>query len=442
MQSIWTFAVIIILAGLVAAGGDRIGRLAAKRRVNVLGMRPRVAARWVAVLTGVVIALGSLLGLAALSQDAREMLFHFQDLQKQVSTLEAQVEGLSSTRARLEADYQSLASRLAKTRETLSDRESEVNSLTDRIAESSRRLAATSQRLRSAEQEYSESQSRLKKLRAELAAQEAENEKLSAERKRLEGDIAALNDYKRTLESTARMLEQKTQELRQQNIRVAVNQPLAYVKVSGTSTLPEARHAILSGLEEVAKQLQAEKLKLRPVPTSALQEILNTLSLLTDDMVVIVYSAHNVLPEEDVEVSFELTVDRIIFKKGELIIRARMGAEVGAEELPTLISNVLTAVRAVTLRRGLLPDITTGEVGTISSGALRELAEELAAVSTPCVLEIHAGRDVKTTDRLDRFIFKVLPAEDVLETEAPSAEAPSIETVEKKEGSPERPPPS
>jgi len=412
MQPFLTFAVIILLAGLVAAGGDRIGRVAAKRKVNVFGMRPRMAARCVAVLTGVVIALGSLLALAALSRDAREMLFHFHDLQQQVGQLELQVEGLSSTRARLEKDYESVAAKLDDTRRTLSDREAEVGTLTERIAQSSQRLAATREQLGVAEREYAESQARLKQLRAELATREAENKKLAAERERLTGDIAALNDYKRTLESTARALEQKTEELRQENIRIEVNQPLAYVKIPGASTLPEARAAVLAGLERLSDRLVAEELKLKPVPATAIQEMLNALSLLTEDMVVVVYSARNVLPEEEVEVTFELAFDRVIFKRGELITKARLDSAVAPDELPALVSNLLMAVRAVALDRGLLPDITTGEVGTISSGDIQKLGEDLARVSPPCTLEIRAGRDVRRTDRLDSFIFKLLPVEE------------------------------
>ena len=429
MQSYLTFAVIVVLAGLVAAGGDRIGRAAAKRKVNVFGLRPRMAARWVAVLTGVVIAVGSLLALAAVSQDAREMLFHFDDLQKQVMELESRVEGLTSTRARLEADYESLAAKLDDTRRTLSAKEQEVETLGQRITESTARLRATREQLQRTEQEYSASEKRLKGLRAQLAAQEAENEKLATERVRLTGDIAALNDYKRTLASAARMLEEKTQELRQENIAVAVNQPLAYVKIPGASTLPQARMLLLSGLEAVNQELQAKELKLKPVPASAIQGMLNTLSLLTEDVVVIVYSARNVLPGEEVEVSFELAVDRIIFRKGELITQARLDSELSAEELPALIADVLTAVRAVALDRGLLPDIATGEVGTVSSGQLQELREKLAGVSVPCILEILAGRDTKRTDRLDSYIFRVLPAE-------------TRSKAETKEGSQKRPPPS
>jgi hypothetical protein len=172
-------------------------------------------------------------------------------------------------------------------------------------------------------------------------------------------------------------------------------------------TLPESQRKILSALNDLRLELEADGITMKPVPSSALNEILNTLSLLTEDTILVVYSASNVLSGEEAEVTFEIAFDRVIFRKGELISRINIDADVGRDQLPELFAYAFAAVRAIALSRGMLPDIATGDVGSISASDIAQAADKIEAVEGKRILEIRAGRDFRTTDTLDSFEFKV-----------------------------------
>ena len=177
-----------------------------------------------------------------------------------------------------------------------------------------------------------------------------------------------------------------------------------------TNVLGQGVAVNISALLEELKELEARGLKLKPVPAASVSAIMNSLSLAADDLIVVVYSANNVLPGETVEVDFELAVDHVVFRRGELITRATIEADVTRESLPQFFAYALSAVRAQALAHGMLPDIETGNIGVISASDIAGVADEIERIEGRRVLEIRAGKDFRTTDRLDSFQFVVKPA--------------------------------
>ena len=398
---------LIVIAAMVAMFGDRMGRVAAKRRVAVFGMRPRLAAAWIAVLTGVCIALATVGFIALISRDAREMLFHFDELKRDLTQLETEVSDLEYNRSVLAKDKQELEKHLASARTELEAKEEEASLLATRIEESNRRYDDIRTQLERAETELAEGEKRLVELHTELTEEEANNQLLREEQRVLQEQIDILGVVKSGLASEAKTLEERIKALREGNIAIEADQPLTYIPLSGGMTLPDSHKRIVSSLNELRLRLETDGITMKPVPASSLSDILNTLSLLTEDVILIVYSTSNVLTGETVEVTIELALDRIVFRKGELISRINIDADVGRDQLPELFAYVFTVVRAVALSQGMLPDIATGDVGSISSSDVAAVADEIEAVKGKRILEIRAGRDFRTTDILDAFEFVV-----------------------------------
>jgi len=414
MHTVTNIVLLIVIAALVAVFGDRMGRVAAKRRVAVFGMRPRLAAAWIAVLTGVCIALVTVGFITLVSRDAREMLFHFDKLKRNLAQLETEVGDLEYSRSVLVKDKQELEQHLEKARGELAAKEEEASLLAQKIEESNRRYDDIRTQLNQAELELAEGEKRLVELHAELQQEEANNQRLREEQTVLQEQVDTLGVVKsglaseaKALEDRAQALEKRIEALREGNIAIEVNQPLEYIPLPGGMTLPDSHKKIVSSLNELRLKLKADGITMKPVPASSLSDILNTLSLLTEDSILVVYSASNVLSGEDVEVTFELALDRVVFRKGELISRINIDADVERDQLPELFAYAFAVVRAVALSKGMLPDIITGEVGSISSSDVAEIAGEIEAVKGKRILEIRAGRDFRTTDTLDSFEFAV-----------------------------------
>lgn len=85
---------IIILSGVIAALGDRLGTKVGKARMRLFNLRPRQTAVVVTVVTGILIA-GSTLGiLFASSKSLREGVFRLDDILKQLRVAQAELDSI------------------------------------------------------------------------------------------------------------------------------------------------------------------------------------------------------------------------------------------------------------------------------------------------------------------------------------------------------------
>lgn len=85
-------AAILILGGLIAALGDRLGTKVGKARLTIGNLRPKQTAVVVTVLTGTLIAASTFGILLAFSKSLREGLFELDEIQKQLRIAKADLE--------------------------------------------------------------------------------------------------------------------------------------------------------------------------------------------------------------------------------------------------------------------------------------------------------------------------------------------------------------
>ncbi|WP_107671066.1 DUF3084 domain-containing protein [Cyanothece sp. BG0011] len=99
-------ASILILGGLVAALGDRLGSRVGKKRLTICGLRPKQTAVVVTVLTGTLIAASTFGILLAFSKSLREGLFQLDEIQKQLRIAKADLERLGVDKDDVEKELQ------------------------------------------------------------------------------------------------------------------------------------------------------------------------------------------------------------------------------------------------------------------------------------------------------------------------------------------------
>jgi len=87
---ILTVAAIVVLAGLIAFVGDRVGHQVGRRRMTLFGLRPRYTSTIFAVGFGMFIALFAVAVVSAVNQEARQALFSINRLRDDIKTLSAQ----------------------------------------------------------------------------------------------------------------------------------------------------------------------------------------------------------------------------------------------------------------------------------------------------------------------------------------------------------------
>jgi uncharacterized protein (DUF3084 family) len=89
--AVYLIPLLILVSGLVAFIGNLVGRAIGRRRLTLFGVRPRYTAQIVTVVTGMMITIVTLAAVLLVSQDARQALFHLQEVQQQTRQLESQI---------------------------------------------------------------------------------------------------------------------------------------------------------------------------------------------------------------------------------------------------------------------------------------------------------------------------------------------------------------
>ena len=80
MQGIYLIAVMVIVGGVIAFVGDKIGTKIGKKRLSMFGLRPRHTSMIVTVITGSLITGLSIGTMAFVSKDVRTALFGMEEL--------------------------------------------------------------------------------------------------------------------------------------------------------------------------------------------------------------------------------------------------------------------------------------------------------------------------------------------------------------------------
>lgn len=83
--------VLIVLSGAIALVGNAVGRNIGRRRLTLLGLRPRYTAQVITVATGMLITVTTLLVMLALSEEARVGLFRLSEVLSETRRLEQEI---------------------------------------------------------------------------------------------------------------------------------------------------------------------------------------------------------------------------------------------------------------------------------------------------------------------------------------------------------------
>lgn len=83
---------LLFLGGIIAYIGNYVGRWIGKRRLTIFNLRPRYTATAITVISGIIIALSTIVVLLLVSQDARTALFGLGELRKEIKLKSEELE--------------------------------------------------------------------------------------------------------------------------------------------------------------------------------------------------------------------------------------------------------------------------------------------------------------------------------------------------------------
>jgi len=430
-------AVLVVLSGTVAYLGDIVGRQVAKRRVSVGAIRPRRVGSYVAVITGMLIALATFGLLTVFSQDVRTWIMEYDRIKSDLAELTTQYETTSQANEALKASAARIEGQLDEKQKELTKLTGELGNAKQDLSEATLELSENRQELSSITGQLTENENDLRlkqaeldkagatqvKLKEDISGLRSENEELKSSRDALRNEIEVLAEESRMLETETATLEAKRDELqnkitelerqlgelKRQNILIGANQPLAYIAIDPAWTGAQIREAILATQTVLHQKLAAKGYWLKGISTEDMEFILSELAQAKMGKVIILASKENVLPDEPIKPMFIIADNKLCFRKDEIIAEFVVPQGASSDKVEALFVNAVHMIRKKAIERNLLPNIDTGSYGSINYDEIKRLIRKLARSETGYTVYFISSEDVSTVGNLDKINIKYWP---------------------------------
>ncbi|MFP4197978.1 MAG: DUF3084 domain-containing protein [Halanaerobium sp.] len=426
MEIINAFVIIgavVILSGLIAYIGDRIGMKMGKKRVSLFGLRPRYSSIIITIVTGILIAVLSVSILLAVYSELRQALFNINDV---LTRLEHLNEELENRDRELESRDQDLED---KDRE-LEDRDRELSNLQQEIEAREEEIEAKEAEIEDREEEIAKRDREIENVESELEELsqnrdelQSRVDELSSQREELESQVAGLEDQIAELEADYDELREVANQL-QAGVIYYMGEDMVYQKgdVVYSDTLEGGRSeqetiSALNKYLQAANQVAREKdIEVNEDTGMALrlqtEDILNAARIIynmdSDSRVIVSLVARVNVPKNDwLYANFQLYEDFVVFEEDQLISSREISAEQSSDEIETELETLLQDINEKAINQGLLPD-NSGQVGSINFSQFYDLVNQVRSASGRVKVSIYADTDIWREDRLsDNLDFEL-----------------------------------
>jgi hypothetical protein len=378
-------AVLIIIGGAIAYIGDRIGRHIGRRKLTLLGLRPKYTSVIITVITGICIVAASIGVMTWLSNDVRDALFHMHQIQKEYAdNLEAYSESqkqLEELRYRVENQEEYLAGIIATK---------------DAAKKESERLQKENAVL---EEELLDLQHDLTQWKNQVVGMQILRDelqdyilKLEFTKEELQKSVSELTQQKTAIEK--QMREGNFAFLKEEIVYDAVFQGGLPVEVLQRELL-----SFLEAAEEVALRKGAKiPDKEGAVKLAGEHFFYQTAQLLAESeglWVVRAVATQNTVKGEPLLVYFHLFPDNEpLYVKGAVI--GELMIDSSTEDTELILLDLLQQVQQDTLRQGMITQ-EGGSVGELAGQEYIDAIIELKRINGPAIVRIITQEDIRIT---------------------------------------------
>ncbi|WP_111571745.1 DUF3084 domain-containing protein [Halanaerobium saccharolyticum] len=419
MEIINAFVIIgavVVLSGLIAYLGDRIGMKMGKRRVSLFGLRPRYSSIIITIVTGILIAVLSVTILLAVYSELRQALFNINDVLTRLEYLNQELENRDQQLAAKDQELESKDQELSELQQEIEAREEEIASKEAEIEAREAEIAQKDKEIAAVENELEELTQNRDQLQNRV-------DELSSQREELESQIAELDNQISELEADYDELREVANQL-QAGVIYYMGEDMVYQKgdVVYTDVLEGGRseqetisalNRYLQAANEVAREKEIEvneetgmALRLQT------EDILNAARIIynmdSGSRVIVSLIARVNVPQNDwLYANFQLYEDFKVFEQGQLISSREISAEQNSKEIETELEALLQDINEKAINQGLLPD-NSGQVGSINFSQFYDLVNQVRSASGKVKVNIYADTDIWRQDRLsDNLRFEL-----------------------------------
>lgn len=375
------FLVLMVMGGLIAYLGDKIGSKVGKKRMTLFGLRPKYTSIIVTIISGTLISFLTVAVMAVVNENVRVALF-----------------GLN----KLYAEMEQLNQEIADKNKALDEGKALLAKRTQEVADMERRTREISSELQQVEAQRSYAESQLYVVRR--AYEEAQKDvKASAEEiKELENTKQELTGTISRLDEEKEWLIKNIENIREGTVIFRAGQVLTSAVVDENMTEETAAQVLGSVLRDINTALR-ERLNIQDenavvinVQRREFEDTVRQITMSPVKKLVRVRAAGNIILGESTIVDFDIHDNLLVYRQGETVYSADM-AEYGAYKNHDLkVLHFLRDINTAAKEKGVLPDPITGNIGQLDSREMLDVIQQVKELDGHCRLVATAKHDVYT----------------------------------------------
>lgn len=375
------FFILMLMGGIIAFLGDKIGSKVGKKRLTLFGLRPRYTSVIVTIISGVLISFLTIAVLAVLNENVRVALFGLSKLRTEMSDLNSQIAGKNQE--------------LASGKQLLDQRTQEYNDMNRKAQGITQELEQTEQQKNYMQTQLQVVQNAYDQAQKDINASAEEIQQLEQTRKELNENIKRLDEEKTDLITNITAIREGT-------VLFRAGQIISSAVVDENMSRDDAAHVLASILNDTNTTLR-EKLNVQDenavivrVTQDAFNQAVEQIKQSPKKKLIRIEAAGNIIVGEPAFVTFEIHDNNLVFKKGEAIFSADMDQYEKYKNDDLKVLHFLKDLNRYATEHGVLPDPITGNVGQLDGQELMETIQKVKALNGRCILTAVAKQDIYT----------------------------------------------
>lgn len=387
-----------IMGGAIAFGGDRLGSKIGKKRLSILGLRPKHTSIVVTIITGALTVALTMSVLSIVSRDVRTALFGMEQLQAQLTSLSSEVERKSEQLMLSQDELSKQMAESAKLDVKIHAMTEQLDRVTAELASVAAERDRVSRELERAQSDYQIAKEQLVVLEQNKIELDQRVEDLSASKATLETDI-------KELEAVTNGLLEGLQNIREGAILFQNGEVLATAVIKKGLPKDEADQTLRGALRQINNDIlhrlniKEQDIEVLWIPQADYDATLKSILESKDDVIIRVTAAGNSVYGEAVVGRIEQYANKLVYPEGTVVYEKAFRESERKNPEETVLY-FLHRVNEAALQSGILFDPLQGTVGVMSGLDVYEAVGRIRAMSGTIVLQAVTTEDIYTVGPL------------------------------------------
>ena len=401
MYGLYLIAALAVTGGAIAFIGDIVGTKIGKKRLSIFGLRPRHTSNVITVITGILITTSTIGVMSIISENVRTALFGMEELNANLASKQYELDDLSAELILTKNEYQQANDDLDKSKievEELKKEQIQLKEESDRLKEGNEQLALSNAKLISDNEALSAGNEKLIK----------DNEKLAKNNAELSSSNEELNSDNQKLTQRNENLRNGLTAIREGDIVFRAGEILASAVIKGNRSTEE----VVRDIDELAneatgnasRRIGSDEESSVWIYQPELSEAVKIISESSQDIVLRIVAAGNLMRGEPVRTSLELYKNDKIYDKDEFIVSKAYDIQEGVDA-EQVVRHFLSEVNHAAATKGVLADPITGAVGVMEGSQFYQVVDAVSQAKGLIVLTAYAREATETQGPL-RLVIK------------------------------------